>query len=219
MKSRGVEGAPLAFDRAAEIHHEIKVAVSELLRRKFVAAHLRQPLAGDRLANEARPGDRHLENLFARIVENEPAVQIARRHIAVDDRPLHATQRFSSLVDQVFARLGQHGNRHVVRNQILLDQHPHEVKVVRGSGGKCHFDLLETDLHEHIEIFELALGGHRFRQRLVAVTQIDGGPDGRFGNETIRPLPIFDLHRLRIAIFRITFHFLQPYICSFICLL
>ena len=197
---------PFPLDRAAEVEHEIEIAVGELLGRKFIPADLFESFALNRFADHAGALDRHRLDLVPRMVEDEAAVQVAGRDVAVDQRLLHAAQRFGGPVDQVLPRLGQNRDRHVVRNQVLFDQHPHEVVVIGRGGRERDFDLLETDFDQHVEVFKLVGRAHRLRERLVAVAQIHGGPFRGLGDDPVRPLPVFDFYRVRIAIFRIAFH-------------
>src|SRR6185436_18472064 len=57
-----------------------------------------------------------------------------------------------------------------------------------GSGGKPHFDFLEADADEHLEVLELFLDTHGLGEGLVAIAEIDAAPDGGAGERAVGPL-------------------------------
>ena len=119
----------------------------------------------------------------------------------MDDGTRCALQRFERAADQGLARLRQHLDGHVIGNQVLVDQLAHEVELGLRCRGKADLDLLETDLHKHLEHAQLALNVHRLDQRLVAVTQVGAQPDGSLGDHGIRPGAICQAYRLERWIF------------------
>ena len=92
-------------------------------------------------------------------------------------RSLHCLK---GLADNMFSGLGQHLDGHIVRNHVPLYQGTDEIVFRVGGSGKSHLDLLEADLHQELEKFQLILQWHGIYQRLVAVPQIHAAPDGRF---------------------------------------
>ena len=56
------------------------------------------------------------------------------------------SKRCKGLADDVLSRLCQYLNRHIIRNQILLNQSAEELVLGLGSCREAHLDLLETDL-------------------------------------------------------------------------
>jgi hypothetical protein len=64
----------------------------------------------------------------------------------VDDGAARALERLHGAADQVLARLGEHFDRHVVRNVAAFDQAAHEVEIGLRGGRKRHFDFLEADV-------------------------------------------------------------------------
>ncbi len=67
----------------------------------------------------------------------------------------------------------------VIGDQVLLDEHPHEVEVRLRRRGEPDLDLLVAHPHEQLEHLHLARRAHRVDQRLVAVAQVDGAPPRR----------------------------------------
>jgi hypothetical protein len=95
------------------------------------------------------------------------------------DGAVDALQALEGAADQLLASLGQHLDGDIARNLLLLDEEADEVEIGLRGGGKSDLDLLEPHLHQGIEHAHLALVAHGLDERLVAVAQIDGAPDGR----------------------------------------
>ena len=91
-------------------------------------------------------------------------------------------RRISSL-----ARLREHLDRHVVGDQVLLDQLAHEIEIGLRRRRKCDLDLLEADVDELAEHAQLPRRVHRLDQRLVAVAQVRRQPDRRAGDRARGP--------------------------------
>ena len=125
-------------------------------------------------------------------------------------RPLH---RFKCLADNVVPRLGQHLDRHVLRDHIPLDELPDKPVLRIGSRREPHFDLLKANLRQHPEKFQLFFQAHGFDQRLVAVPQIHAAPDGRFFNGLLfHPvITYFRGHKIRFSVFRGNVHLPSPF--------
>jgi hypothetical protein len=56
--------------------------------------------------------------------------------------PRKPTSDWTGPLDELLAGLGQHLDRDVVRDQVLLDQRPHEVEVGGAGGREADLDLL-----------------------------------------------------------------------------
>ncbi len=127
--------------------------------------------------------------------EHDAALQFRGRVVEMHDRPPGAADRLEGLVDQFGARLRQHLDRHIVRDQALLDDLADKRKIGLGSGRKPDLDLLEAELQQHVEHAALALRPHRLDQRLVAVAQIDAAPDRRLVDNPRRPFTVGQVDR------------------------
>ena len=92
------------------------------------------------------------------------------------DRMLCSLKCLKGLADDVFSRLCQHLNRHIVRNQILLNQSAEKLVLGIGSCREADLDLLETDLYEELEKLYLLLQRHRNDEGLIAIPQIHTAP-------------------------------------------
>ena len=136
------------------------------------------------------PDDRDVDDAGAVEPEHDAPLHRRRRVVEVDDRALDARERLERAADDRLARLRQHLDRHVVGNQILVDQLAREVEVGLRRRRKADLDFLVAHLHEQLEHAQLALGIHRLDQRLVAVAQVDAAPDGRRRDRARRPLPV-----------------------------
>ncbi len=82
---------------------------------------------------------------------------------------LRALDGLVGLANQVFARLREHLDGHVVGNQILLNQGAHAVVFRLRGRGEAHLNFLEAHAHQHFEHLDFFLDVHRLHQRLVAV--------------------------------------------------
>ena len=136
--------------------------------------------------------------------EDHPALQRRGRVVEVHDRLLGAAQRLVGALDELLASLGQHLDHHVVGDQVLLDQHPHEVEVGLRGRREADLDLLVAHGHEQLEHLLLAGRGHRLDEGLVAVAQVDRAPARRGGDGPVRPGPVTegDRHEGDVAVER-----------------
>ena len=110
-------------------------------------------------------------------------------------------ERLDGAFDQIFARLDEHLDGHVIGNVVLLNQQTVEGELGVRRGGKADLDLLETALHERLKQFQLLGDVHGNGERLVAVTQVHAAPDGRGGEGARRPLTIGQSHRREGPVF------------------
>ncbi len=69
----------------------------------------------------------------------------------MDDGPPGAGDGFHRALDQVFARLSQHLDGHVVRDAVFLDQLADKIEIRVRRGGKGHLDFLKADFHQELE--------------------------------------------------------------------
>ena len=116
-----------------------------------------------------------------------PPLQRRRGVVEVHDRLLGAADRLVGALDQLLAGLGQHLDRDVVGDQVLLDELPDEVEVGLAGRREADLDLLVAHAHQQVEHPPLALGAHRVDQGLVAVAQVDGAPARGLGHALGRP--------------------------------
>ena len=145
---------------------------------------------GDQLLDQFRAVGRDLLHTGPVLAEHHATLRRRGRVIEMHDRPLRARDGFEGAADQFLARLGQDLDRHVVGDQVLVDDLADEGEIRIGRGGEADLDLLEAHVAERLEHAELALRSHRLDQRLVAVAKIDGTPGRAFGDGLGRPLPV-----------------------------
>ena len=183
---------PDIHDRLADLDREIELGAAEALGRILIddlgLRHL-----GRELADLPRARHRDVDDARPVEPEDDAALQFRGRVVEMHDRALGAADRLEGLVDQLGARLGQHLDRHVLGDQVLLDDLAHEVEIGLRGRRETDLDLLEAELQQHVEHAPLALGAHRLDQRLVAVAQIDRAPGRRLGDRAGRPLPVGQL--------------------------
>ena len=119
----------------------------------------------------------------------------------MNDRATRAAQRVERAADQLVARLRQHLDRHVVGNQVLLDQLPDEIEIRLRRRRKRHFDFLEADVDELAEHPQFPRRVHRLDQRLVAVAQIRRQPQRRPRDRARGPRTVGKVDRLERSVF------------------
>ena len=83
---------------------------------------------------------------------------------------------FKGASDQMLTGLHQHLDGHVVGNEVVFDNVPHEIKIGLGGRGETHLNLFVTHAHQQFKHAALALGAHRIDQGLVAVAQVHRTP-------------------------------------------
>jgi hypothetical protein len=118
----------------------------------------------------------------------------------VHDRAPGADQTFIGARDQMLARLGQHLDGDVSRNEVFLDQLAQEIEIGLRGRGEADLDLLVANAAERLEHAQLALRPHRLYQRLVAVAQIDAAPDRRLVDDARGPSSVRQVDRLERSV-------------------
>ena len=106
------------------------------------------------------------------------------------DRPPHPHQALEGALDEMIAGLGEDLDGDVLGDEIVFDEHAHEVEVGLRGRGETDLDLLESHSHQDLEHAQLALAIHRVDERLVSVPQIDAAPCRSAGDGTGGPLAI-----------------------------
>ena len=111
------------------------------------------------------------------------------------DGPLRAVDRLVRALDQLGPGLGQHRDRHVVGDQLLVDECADEIEVRLRRRREADLDLLDAERDEKVEEPPFPAGIHRVHERLVPVAKIGRAPDRgrssttsghvRSGNETV----------------------------------
>src|SRR5882757_9794713 len=112
-------------------------------------------------------------------------------------RPGEALERARN---QLSTRLGEHLNRHVFGNEVLLNQLPDKIEIRLRGSREADFDLFEPDLHEMLEHPELPRRVHGLNQRLIAITKVDAAPGGRGGDYPAGPGTVGDVDGIERAI-------------------
>ena len=102
-------------------------------------------------------------------------------------RLLHTLECFIGTGDQLFTGLHQHLHAHVIGDLVFFDQPAGKVVIRLTGGGKTDLDLLDAELDQQMPQ-ALFLGHvHRLQQGLVAIAQVDTGPDRGLSHLTIGP--------------------------------
>ena len=161
---------PLVGDRLADLERVVELRVVEAFRR-VLEDHLGVRLRGELLA-ELRTSNRKPGDAVPIEPEDDAPLGLRRRVVEVHDRARGALDRLVGALDQLGPRLGQDGDRRVVRDQALLEEDPAEVEVGLRRRREADLDLLDAEPDEQVEEATLARGVHRVDERLVAVAEV-----------------------------------------------
>ena len=185
---------PLRRHALADLDGVVELCVVEALRR--VLEHdLRGRLSGEPLA-QRRPAHREAGDPVTFHPEDDPPLRHRRRVVEVHDRAPGAVDRLVRALDQLGPRLGEHRDRHVRGDQVLLDERPDEVEVGLRRRREADLDLLQAEREQQVEEAPLASGVHRIDERLVAVAEVGRAPDRRAIDNDIRPGAVGQLNGL-----------------------
>ena len=119
--------------------------------------------------------------------EHDPSLEHRGRVVEVHDGVVGALQALVGALDQLRAALGEHLDRDVVGDEVLLDQLPDEVEVGLAGRGEADLDLLEAHLDDGVEHAPLAGRVHGVDEGLVAVPEVDRAPQRRLRDALVGP--------------------------------
>ena len=88
----------------------------------------------------------------------------------MDHRVGRTLDCLEGLADDMLSRLRQYLNGHILRDHVSFDQSTDKIVLSIGRSGETNLDLLETDLYQHLEEFQLIFQTHGIDQCLVAVS-------------------------------------------------
>ena len=94
----------------------------------------------------------------------------------MDDGIFASLQRFKCFPYNMLPGLCQNLYRHVVRDQVLLNQRPEEFIFRLRSRRKTYFNFFKANLDQEFKKIQLLLQAHGNHQRLIAVSQIHTAP-------------------------------------------
>jgi hypothetical protein len=169
-------GLPHVGDRVDHALGEVELGVGKHLGR-ILEAPVCLWLLGGELVHQLRMLDGQRDHAVFVHAQHHLAHHRRRGVVEVNDGLLGALQRFERAPDQGFSSLGEHLDGHIVRHEVLLDQHANEIELGLRSRREADLDLLEADAQKHLEHAQLALRIHGLDQRLVAIAQIGAEPD------------------------------------------
>ena len=169
---------PHVVDRVADLDRIVELGAGVGLRR--VLEPYVRPGHGLRQL-EAQPRSVHRDRGDALPVESEhdAALQGRRRVVEVHDDLVATTDRLVRPLDQLGPGLREDLDRHVIGDQVLLDELTHEVEVGLRRRREADLDLLVAHADQQVEHPPLAGRRHGVDQGLVAVPQVDAAPGRR----------------------------------------
>ena len=176
--------------RRANVHRVVHLGTRKALRRILIANVRITVIALGQLPNQLGAGNRNIDNARHILLEHHFALQRRGGIVKMHDDVFGAADRVEGLADEVFARLHQHLNGHVLRDVSAFDQLTADFIFRLRGGRKADLDLLEAHIAQRFEKFQLFRQIHRIHQRLIAVTEIHAAPDGCFVDHTVRPLAV-----------------------------
>ena len=155
-------GLPHIHDRFADPQREIDLGAGEALRGVFeTPLHFRIALGIG-----LDPGGalhRDIDDAIAIHLEHPLALNGRCRVVQVHDGPLGADEGLEGLLDQMLAALHQHGDGHVLRDLLFLDQPAHEIVVRLARRRKPDHHLLDAHLDDLVPEALLLLDAHRLQ--------------------------------------------------------
>ena len=128
---------------------------------------------------ELRTELRDLDDLLLGFFEHLLALCDGGGVIEMNDGVFRTAQSLKGLGNDMLSRLRQNLNGDVVGDHIVFDQRAAEFVFRLARRGETDLDLLEADLDEKLEEFELFLKAHRDDERLIAVAQVHAAPNRR----------------------------------------
>ena len=81
-----------------------------------------------------------------------------------------ALYRIKGLFYNMLSCLCEHLNRNILRNHVALDKCTHKVVLRVGRCRKSYLNLLEADIHKHLEEVQLLLKAHRLDKCLISIS-------------------------------------------------
>ena len=171
-------GLPHVEHRVADLQGVLRLRAGEALRAVFKAV-IAAALLGQ-FFQKLRSLHGDLQDLLLRLMEYLLSLGHRGGIVHMHDGLLHALQGLEGLADDMLPGLGQHLNRHIVGDQILLNQGADKGVLRLGRCREAYLDLLKSHLAQKLEEANLLLQGHGNHQRLVAVAKIYAAPHGRF---------------------------------------
>ena len=121
-------------------------------------------------------------------------LQCRSRIVNVHDRTFDSRQGFKCLLNQMLTALCQNLNRHIIRNQISLNQLPQKIIFNLGSTRKSNLDFLKSQFYKQVKEFNFLFYHHWLDQSLVTVSQIHTTPDRCLFNLFIWPGTLFKVY-------------------------
>ncbi len=179
---------PLLGDRLADLVGVVELRVVEALGR--VLEHDLGVRGRRQLPAEPCAPDGELCDAGTVETEDDASLGDRRRVVEMHDRALRAGDGLERACDELGPRLRQHGDRRPARNEILLDQEPHEVEVRPGGRRESDLDLGDSEREQQRKEPLLARAVHRIDERLVAVPEVRRAPDRRRVDDTVGPRSI-----------------------------
>ncbi len=179
---------PFAGDGFADLERVLELRVVEALGRVLEADGPARGVGEPPAHLGAADGELRDPGLVE--PEDDAPLRGGGRVVEMDDRVLRARDRLEGPLDELRTRLRQHGDRHAVGNQLLLDERAHEVEVGLGRGGEPDLDLLEAEVEQQREEPALAVRVHRVDEGLVAVAEVGRAPDRRRRQNGVGPRPV-----------------------------
>ena len=197
-------------DSVADLERVLRLRARKGLRR-ILEAVVRTGFFRQ-LLQELGAVDGHLLDLFLVLAEDLLALCDRSRVVDVDDGVLDALQGIERLADDVLARLRQDLDRHIVRDQVFLDEAAQELVLRLRCSREADLDFLEADFEEHLVEFHFLIQAHRDDERLVAIAKVDAAPDWRMvWGIFLGPLQVnLRRHEITFAVLLIIHHLTKP---------
>ena len=196
--------APRACKTASQTLTALSISVAEKLSGEYSNLMSIPDASASRLSSRMILGGvlRDLHDAVNVGAEDHAALQLGGRVIEVKDDVLCALNGLECPENEVLARLHVDLDRHIVGDEVPVDERAHSVEFGLGGGGEADLYLLEAHIGERFEKAQFFTHIHGADECLIPVAQVNAAPYGRFFYNIFGPAAPVHLLRYKRDIFR-----------------
>ena len=169
-------GLPDVDNGVTYLQCELRLCACEAFRRI-----LENKVAGSLfsvLSTELCTLNSYLDYLFLALSEYLLTLCNGSRVVEVNHSVLAACKSFKGLCDNMLSCLSEHLYPYIIGYHVSFDKLTAELIFCLGSCGEAYLYLLEADIYQLFEKFQLFFQAHGNDKSLVSVSQVNGTPHG-----------------------------------------
>jgi len=121
--------------------------------------------------------------------------------VEMEDDVFRALHGFARAGDQLLPALAKDLDGNVIGDSVLVDQAADEIELDLRSRRKADFNFFETDLDEHIEVFDFLFDIHGLGEGLITIAEINTAPNRSLGQHAAGPLAVGQIDRWERSVF------------------